>query len=182
MIDSIMNNPSVCYGFKESEKSTMQNPKGNEVICRRASLNEIIPLRDAVLIQGTNRVSPYFDGDRDSTTLHFGAFQGERTLVCLTFLRNTWEEKPAWQLRGMATDPEFQKMGLGARLLTYAESVLHDLSDVNHLWCNARMGAVDFYRKQGWIVASEEFLIPGVGQHIKMTKSLIKMYHRESPS
>lgn len=154
----------------------MRNLKLDRVIYRRAALEEIIELRNSVLIQGTNRDTPFFDGDREIGTLHFGAFLGERTIGCLTFLMNSWENEPAWQLRGMASDPEYRGVGLGAGLLAYAESVLRVTSTVNQMWCNARAGAVGFYQRQGWIAVSNEFLIPGVGSHFKMIKSMDRLY------
>lgn len=144
----------------------------HSIVFRIARLEEVVGLREAVLIRGTDRDTPYFEGDRDETTLHFGAFFGDRVLGCLSFMRNEWMEKPAWQLRGMAIDPEFRGAGVGARLLAKAEEALVGQSDIRQLWCNARSGAVGFYRKQGWTAVSEEFQIPGVGPHYKMTKTL----------
>jgi len=139
---------------------------------REATLDEIIGLRQAVIIAGTDRDSPYFPGDRDETTRHFGAFDADRLVGCLTFMLNEWDGRPAWQLRGMATDPECQGKGIGRELLRHAEDTLRRDSDVSQLWCNARLAAVGFYVKQGWRVVSDEFTIKGVGPHHKMTKTL----------
>ncbi|MFB3785290.1 MAG: GNAT family N-acetyltransferase [bacterium] len=142
------------------------------VECRIARLEDIIGLRQEVLIKGTGRVSPEFPGDRDATTRHFGAFYQERILGCLTFMLNEWLGNPAWQLRGMATDPAFTGKGIGRKLLRFAETHLLRVSPVRRLWCNARTGAVGFYLKQGWRLESDEFLIPGVGPHYKMSKTI----------
>jgi len=140
------------------------------VECRAARLEEIIGLRQEVLIKGTDRVSPEFPGDRDPTTLHFGAFHQGRAVGCLTFLLNGWQGEPAWQLRGMATEAGFRGKGIGRELLDFAEAHLQRVSSVRRLWCNARSGAVGFYLKQGWRVESDEFLIRGVGPHYQMSK------------
>ena len=139
---------------------------------RVAALDEILALREAVIIRGTGRTSPEFPGDRDPQTLHVGAFLGERNVSCGTFLLNEWKGRPAWQLRGMATDPEFRGRGYGAALLAHAEDLLRARSTVRIVWCNARRVAVDFYRKQGWSIASDEFPSSGIGMQRKMTRRL----------
>lgn len=78
---------------------------------RFGSLDEILPLRHAVIITGTNRILPYFAGDEDKTARHVGAFEKGRCISCATFLRPEWEKEPAWQLRGTATDPEWRRRG-----------------------------------------------------------------------
>lgn len=140
-------------------------------LCR---LDEIIDLRNEVLIRGTDRVSPYFEGDYDENTLHVGLIAENKVVGCLSFMRNVWEGNPAWQLRGMAIDPTWRGKGAGRILLDYAETVLMEKSDIRQLWCNARANAVGFYEKMGWQVVSEEFTIPHVGPHYKMIKIIKK--------
>lgn len=152
----------------------MMKPEKNEPVYRQAMLDEIIELRERILIRGTQRHSPYFEGDRNKDTLHFGAFLNQANIACLTFLPTVWEGEPAWQLRGMACDPQFRGLGYGARLLDYAESVLIGEWNACRLWCNARTAATGFYLKQGWQIASDEFSIAGVGPHYKMTKTINK--------
>ncbi len=142
------------------------------VVVRGAALNEIIALRHDILIVGTDRSSPEFPGDHDDATRHFGAFDGDRTVGCATFLLSEWEGRPAWQLRGMATHPDFRSRGVGKALLVYAERTLREESPIHVLWCNARAGAASFYEKHGWRTVSDEFLIEGVGPHRKMVKKL----------
>ena len=139
---------------------------------RRALLDEIVQLRHDVLIVGTERLSPEFPGDHDATTRHFGAFDGQHNVCCATFLHSTWEDTPAWQLRGMATAPAYRSKGIGGALLAFAEGVLRDEDGPIRLWCNARIKAAPFYAKHGWQYASDEFVIDGVGPHFKMTKAL----------
>ena len=140
------------------------------LVIRPATLDEIVRLRDEVIIQGTGRATPEFDGDHDESTLHMGAFVGSRNAGCATFLMSQWKGDPAWQLRGMATAPEVRGAGVGAALLAEAENVLRDRASIRLLWCNARLIAIGFYERQGWAIASEEFLTPGVGIQRKMTK------------
>lgn len=143
----------------------------NDLLIRTATLEEILPLREAVLIRGTGRPSQFLN-DTDAATLHFGAFLEGKNVCCATFLLSEWEGCPAYQLRGMATEPSFRGMGIGARLLAFAEDYLKVNSNRRILWCNARSQAVPFYKRLGWTVESDEFDVPNVGPHFKMRKRL----------
>jgi predicted GNAT family N-acyltransferase len=143
----------------------------NNLIIRTATLEEILPLREAVLIRGTGRPSQ-FPNDTETTTVHFCANLGGAIVCCATFLVSEWEGRPAYQLRGMATETSVRGRGIGARLLAFAEEYLMTHSRIRILWCNARSRAVPFYKKQGWDVVSDEFDVPNVGPHVKMRKRL----------
>jgi GNAT superfamily N-acetyltransferase len=139
-------------------------------VIRPSTLDEILELRDEVIIQGTGRTMPEFPGDRQETTIHMGAFAAGRNVGCATFLQSSWDGEPAWQLRGMATAPDFRGIGIGAALLQEAERVLIARSPIRILWCNARQVAVPFYEKLGWRIETDEFLTPGIGMQRKMTR------------
>ena len=139
---------------------------------RIATLDEILPLRQDVLIEGTDRESPYFAGDFDTSTRHLGVFLEGRCIGCATLVRSEYDDAPAWQLRGMATVPELQHRGIGRMLLKYAEDEIIRTSAIPLAWCNARVQAVPFYRKMGWNAVSDSYVIEGVGPHRKMMRSL----------
>jgi len=140
------------------------------ITVRRAARDEIIHLRHAILRPGLPLETARFDGDEESTTLHFGAFDDDQAIGCVTFAQRPWQDQPAWQLRGMATAQGWQRKGIGQALMSFAESVLRNASDIRLMWCNARTHAAPFYEKLGWQLASDEFIIQGVGPHYRMTK------------
>jgi GNAT superfamily N-acetyltransferase len=76
----------------------------------------------------------------------------------------------AFQLRGMATEPDSRGLGLGTQLLEWATQHIARSQYVWHYWCNARKPAIGFYQKLGWNVDSDEFDIPTAGPHVKMSK------------
>jgi hypothetical protein len=57
-------------------------------------------------------------------------------------------------------------------MLVYADQIISEASDLHLLWCNARLPAVGFYEKQGWITISDTFEIPTAGPHRKMKKEI----------
>jgi predicted GNAT family N-acyltransferase len=131
-------------------------------------VERILDLRHRVLRQGLPASSARFDGDLDEGTRHYAAFDDERVVCCLTLLPSTWGDAPAWQLRGMATEPEFQGTGIGSALVRYATADALALHPDWVFWCNARRVAVGFYARHGWVSASEEFDIPTAGPHRRM--------------
>ena len=137
---------------------------------RQAMLGEIIDLRWAILRQGLPREEAIFAGDEEPSSLHVGAFSNGETVGCATLHRSQHAGLPAFQLRGMAVRPDFQRRGVGARLLKELDRLLAERGDTLRLWCNAREPAVGFYRSMGWIVFSERFHIETAGPHFKMSR------------
>jgi GNAT superfamily N-acetyltransferase len=138
---------------------------------RRVSAQDVIDLRHAILRAGLPRETAVFPGDDDPAARHYGAFEGDRLIGCVTLHPNQWRDAPAWQLRGMAVDSTLQTRGVGKALIDFLESDIRD-SAVLQLWCNARVPASKFYEKMGWRIVSEVFEIPTAGPHVKMTKRL----------
>ena len=131
---------------------------------QQVPLHRILPLRHNVLREGRSREEALFDGDDAPGTLHFGAFISEECACCLSLIKSSFEAKPAYQLRGMATLPEYAKKGIGRTLLDFA------LSTVDHMpvWCNARTESAGFYTKAGWAESGTPFNIEGIGPHVTM--------------
>ena len=138
-----------------------------------------MPLRARELRSGKPFDSARFPEDSETDTLHFGAWHNNTVIGCLTLIANSDAEIPTWQLRGMATDKNWQKKGIGRALLHYAESYLreHYLMQKEYpearVWCNARTGAVSFYREMGYQTISDEFMIEKIGPHYKMEKIIL---------
>jgi GNAT superfamily N-acetyltransferase len=137
-----------------------------------AKMEDVIDLRHVVLREGLPRSEAIFKGDELPTSHHFAAFADGKCVGCATFHLNEWEGRPAYQLRGMATDSGFRSGGIGTALLELAEETLRKAGPIRQLWCNARTPALNFYKKQGWKVVSEEFFIPTAGPHFRMIKTL----------
>ena len=146
------------------------------VICR-VSIEQIVGLRHRILRAGLPAEAARFPGDDDAATWHFGLFypwpnDNAPVVTCASFMLNSYKDEPAWQLRGMATDNPHQGQGFGGKLLECAEKSILRHSDVRLFWCNARVPAISFYKRQGWIADSDVFDIPTAGPHRKMFKNL----------
>ena len=139
---------------------------------RPVTIDRIIALRHAELRTGLGFETARFEGDDAPTTFHFGAFCGDELVGCASMMLNTYEGRPAYQLRGMATRRDLVRRGVGRALLALAERTVREQTAVRQLWCNARSPAVEFYRKQGWTIVSDLFEIPTAGPHYRMAKKL----------
>ena len=139
-----------------------------KMIYRLCEVNDIVKLRAEILRPGLPIEDAIFPGDDEKTTFHFGAFDADQCLCCLTLMLNENDSDPAYQLRGMATAESAQGKGIGKELMMHTYKHLAQNSATQNLWCNARIIAVGFYRKLGWRVVGEEFHIQGVGPHYKM--------------
>ncbi len=116
-----------------------------------------------------------FPGDELETTLHFGAFLDKQHVGVASIYPAPVPEAPeianSWQLRGMATVPEVRGKGAGRALLLACMDATRARGG-KVLWCNARIGAVEFYKKHGLSVISDEFDIPTAGPHFRMSVGL----------
>lgn len=144
-----------------------------ETQLRIVDADAVIDLRHRVLRDGLPRDTAIFEGDGEVGTVHLGAFDDWGVMIgCVTILHRMWNGAPAWQLRGMAVDPQWQGRGIGKALLVELERLVLCDSHSTLMWCNARKPAVGFYERHGWRLASPEFEIPTAGPHHRMTRHL----------
>ena len=143
----------------------------NTLTIGQARIDQIIGLRHAELRTGMPPESARFEGDDAPTTFHFGAFCDGVNIGCASFMLNSYNGQPAYQLRGMATRRDLARRGVGRLLLAMAEQTILAQTVIRQFWCNARQPAVGFYQKQGWVIDSDLFEIPTAGPHFRMKKS-----------
>ena len=132
------------------------------LVIRRAAVEEIFPMRHAVLRPG--RPVSYSVYSEDDGAVHVGAWDDDMLVACATVFPQPWEgsdgapaEPKAWRLRGMAVDPSRQGTGVGRLVL--AEGI--DAARAGGalvLWANARTSALGFYERMGWRVVGEEYI------------------------
>lgn len=139
---------------------------------KEISAKETFPIRLEVLRK--NIPLPYeFNGDFDDETFHLGAFKNDKLIAVSSYMKADYKnfEGNQYQLRGMATLTEYQGFGAGKLMLQKAVQIITEKNS-NVLWCNARIAAVDFYKKQGFQTFGEIFDILYVGEHYVMFKKI----------
>lgn len=137
---------------------------------------DTLVLRKEVLRPGKDVSECIFEGDDAPNTRHFGTVDDANNIVgIVSVYRNgnpSIDGDNLYQIRAMATSPVCRKQGVGNLLLTAAEKYAQEKGSPL-LWANARSSAVQFYNKAGYSLASDEFLISGIGPHYLVTKSLV---------
>ncbi len=138
---------------------------------------DCIELRSRVLRPGQPIELCKYPEDSLASTIHLGIYEGPRLICTGTLLQKNCPLFPefttAYQLRGMATDHEFQGHGLGRELLEKAENILKN-KKCPLFWFNARESAFGFYLKCGFELKGDMFDIPRVGPHKIMFKKLLE--------
>lgn len=108
-------------------------------------------------------VDALLPGDGEAEVVHLGAFadtDAGRVLAstCMIFPQQCWwlPEATAWQLRSMATHPDWRGTGAGTEILRAARAIAA-AAGATVLWCNAREPAIAFYRRNGFVEFGELF-------------------------
>jgi predicted GNAT family N-acyltransferase len=110
--------------------------------------------------------------DENLDTIHIGGFNNKLIIATATiYPENRGNNTHEWRLRGMAVLENYQSKGIGEQLLNSCFKIIKSQHG-KILWCNARIKAVNFYKKCGLIICSNKFNIPSIGPHFQMEKIL----------
>jgi GNAT superfamily N-acetyltransferase len=122
-------------------------------------------------------VDAVLPGDGEADVVHLGVFADtDAGLVlastCMIFPRQcSWlPEAEAWQLRSMATHPDWRGTGAGTEILRGARAIATE-AGATVLWCQAREPAIGFYRRNGFVEFGELFDTE-LGPHRRMWQQL----------
>lgn len=140
--------------------------------------NECVDLRHRILRPGQPVENCIYAGDDAATSFHLAVVTTENKIICNgTFMQEGHKEFPEaklpYRLRGMATDSNFQKKGLGRMIIEVAEVELKK-RNCDLLWFNGRTSAEGFYQKLGYTNIENIFDIPLAGPHKIMFKWFTK--------
>ena len=134
----------------------------------KVSPDIVRPLCHKVLRSNLPFEASCLPSDNDLGAIHFTLKKDDTILSIASFYYESHEAMPnknAYRLRGMATEPTKQRKGFGAMVLHWAMDHLKKETDVEILWCNARVTAFGFYEKMGFTILGEVFDIPNLGHH-----------------
>lgn len=131
--------------------------------------DDTLVLRSEILRNGMPVKACIFEGDDDPESFHLGNFVADRLVTVVSFYHRSHQNfsGTGYQLRGLATAPDFQKKGRANQLLNFAIVYLRG-QKANYIWCNARRVAYRFYESLGFEFISDEFDVPGIGPHREM--------------
>ena len=112
------------------------------------------------------------DRENDLLCWHFGLFEDEKLIATVTveFMARNKSSMQQVKLRQMVVLPHYQGQGLGQQLIKKTEQQLRQKS-VSEIFLAARLPAVGFYQKLGFIVQGDVYHHLRI-DHQDMRKSL----------
>lgn len=140
---------------------------------RLISASATYKVRNDILRPGRPVTECYFAGDDSKGTFHLGLYKDENLIGVASFMKNSnpfFDPISQFQLRGMAILSKYKGQGLGSLLLKEGESKIKQEDHDPFLWFNARVNAIDFYKKHGYESFGQKFEVLGVCEHIVMFK------------
>ncbi|NTW62061.1 GNAT family N-acetyltransferase [Candidatus Saccharibacteria bacterium] len=111
----------------------------------------ILDLRWRVLDEPVNnpKQSTLTLNDLNSDIVHVAAFDGDKVVSTVRLERYICKQTPTYLVRKMATDPNYQRRGIGGDVLKMAEQIIRK-KGVNKLILHARPEAIKFYKSLGY--------------------------------
>ena len=145
-----------------------------QVEINKVGAEKIRPLRHSELRKGQGFSTTSYLKDYEEGTFHMACIVDDEIVTCATFYAEKSmkvQSNNAYRLRGMATDSNFQRQGYARSLMIESFKELNK-SDCDMVWCNARLGAVNFYKSVGFKIIGELFDIEAIGPHYYMYKEI----------
>lgn len=135
---------------------------------------ETTMIRSEILRPGQDLSTCIYPCDEDESTFHLAAYIDGAQACIVSFYKESnplFSESLQYRFRGMATLENYRKKGLATSLLQFAFNTLKE-KNVDLVWCNARINALNLYLKLNMKICSEEFDIPGIGPHLLLKLNL----------
>ena len=151
---------------------------------------EIQQLRNEVLWPHKSFEQCILETDRLSTTFHFGVQIDGLAVATVTFQKENTDklkqdsskgsskdvsqdalQEKQYRLRAMAVREGYRGQGFGDAIVEAGLNHLFGLG-VEVVWCDARVAALNFYRRLQFDELEEEYEIPIIGLHRFMWKVL----------
>jgi len=152
----------------------MKKNKPSNIKIKPITGNETTSIRHAVLRKGKPIEACSIPQDDLKSSFHFGLFYKNKLVGVCTFVIDQspyFKDLNQYRLRAMGVLEQYQGLNFGKQLLNYGVSFLKE-KNVDRLWFNARIIAVNFYKKNGFETIGDIFDIPNVGDHYVMHKKL----------
>jgi ribosomal protein S18 acetylase RimI-like enzyme len=144
----------------------------------RVGAQQTYDLRQRVLRPHQSVAEVAFPGDDDPGTGHFAALDPGGAVIGVVRVQRQAPTAPiaadpdsSWRLRGMATAVEHRQQGVGSALVA-AVAAYVAAQGATLLWCHARLSAVAFYRRLGFVTYGETWEEPDIGPHVVMWRSV----------
>jgi predicted GNAT family N-acyltransferase len=145
-----------------------------ETTRRTVDVAVVRPVRMEVLRAGMPPEASVMPNDDHPLAHHVAVSVGGDTVSVGTIIPDAppWDpaRPDAWRIRGMATRDGYRGRRLGGEVLADLLAWATDHGGT-FVWCNARVGAIAFYERAGFVTRGETFITDEV-EHIEMWRDL----------
>jgi predicted GNAT family N-acyltransferase len=124
--------------------------------------SQMVKLRDEILRKPLGLDFSADELAREKDDILLGAFDEDKILACCLLTR---VDNRTVKLRQMAVQNNLQGKGIGASIMSFAETIARD-KGYKSLMMHARNTAIGFYEKFGFKVKGDEFIEVNVPHHI----------------
>ena len=131
-------------------------------------------VRHPVLRKGKPVESCRFENDDHPESIHLCAKKKDIIIGVLSALPNNCPDFPlkkSYQLRGIAVNHEFQRMGIGSLLVQKVEQQIRLNKSIEYIWLNARVNTKNFYLNLQYLPVGKVFNIIDIGMHQRYIKN-----------
>ncbi len=150
-----------CHPLCKSEYDPIE--KNYKITIKKVSKKNIRKYRLESLYSNIDSKLAFYRDDILKSTLHLALFLNDKFVSGLTLIKN----ENSFQIRGMFTVKDQINKGFGSELIRYVKKNILDKKN-NHLWCNARIKAINFYKKNDFKEYGDVFLVKKIGLHKKL--------------
>ena len=141
---------------------------------RKTEPENLLAIRSLMLRNNANFNLCRYKGDKKKGSIHLAGFLNNKIIGGVSLIRNKSVHKNlknCIQFRGMCILDNFQKMGVGKKLVMEAEKKCLELN-IDFIWMNARIVALDFYLKMNYVDSGVTYEISNIGLHHFLYKKL----------
>tara|TARA_B100000902_G_C27317215_1_gene922061 strand:- start:4527 stop:4970 length:444 start_codon:yes stop_codon:yes gene_type:complete len=145
-----------------------------DIVLKKVNSNDLLPIRSKILRNNANYDYCKYKGDNLDSSFHIGAYVSNKIVggVSVIKKKSTYKNLTnSYQLRGMCVLEDFQKKGIGEKILKEAEKHCKILK-IKNIWMNARVKAANFYLKLNYIDLGFRYEIKDIGLHYFLYKKL----------
>ena len=131
-------------------------------------------VRHPVLRKGKPVESCRFENDDHPESIHLCAKKKDIIIGVLSALPNNCPDFPlkkSYQLRGIAINHKFQRMGIGSLLVQKVEQQIRLNKSIEYIWLNARVNTKNFYLNLQYLPVGKVFNIKDIGMHQRYIKN-----------
>ncbi len=127
---------------------------------------QVVALRHAILREPLGLSFSKEELEREKDNIHIAVFEDDDLLGCCML---TVVNPQTLQLRQMAVKNNLQRKGIGASIMTFAETLSRD-KGYRTIIMHARDTAIGFYEKFGYKIVGEPFIEVNLPHHIMQKK------------